>query len=133
MTYWQRLWRVEVIGLASLCVFAVAVAAILVLEGLIISPMEFGFFDSAFLGFAFTFVFGFFPVCLFAAPIYTAFIASDKFHWSAMLIVAVLPGIAILSIRQGLGIIAIVGGACIFFMVHIAFHRWIIRPRSDAA
>ncbi len=80
MSYRQRLWCIEIIGLGSLIIFAVGVAAILVLESLVVSPLEYSFFDVAFVGFAFTFMFGFVPVCLLGAPIYNAFISSVKFH-----------------------------------------------------
>lgn len=62
MTFWQRLWRVELIGLASLCVFSIVLALVLVIEGLIMSPMETDSFDVAFLTFVLTFAYGFLPV-----------------------------------------------------------------------
>lgn len=130
MNYWQRLWRIEVISLAALGVFSFAVAAVLVLEGLIVSPMEFSFFDYSVLGFALTFGFGFLPVVLFGAPIYAAVIAADKLSWRGMLVVAVLPGVAILFFRAGLGIIGIIGGTCIFLMVHFAYHRRFVRHKA---
>lgn len=125
MTYWQRLWRVELISLAALGIFSLAVAAILVLEGLIVSPMEYSFFDYSVLGILLTFGFGFLPVVLFGAPIYSLLIAFDHFPRLGMFVVAVLPGVALLFFRPGLGVIGIIGGTCVYLMVHLAFSRWV--------
>ncbi len=133
MTYWQRLWRVELLGIASLCVLAGAVAVMFALDNEFISPGGYDLIEVLVLSSALTIVYGIVPVTLFGAPIYSALIASPKFNLPLMLVISTVPGFVFLFFHTVLGVFGVVGGAVVFYLTHIAFKRWVFRPRSDIA
>ena len=72
MTYWQRLWRIQLIGLAALVVFGFILASFFVIEGLIVSPQEIEVPETIMFVLLFTMLFGTLPVLLLGAPLYAA-------------------------------------------------------------
>lgn len=133
MTYWQRLWRVELLGIASLCLLAGAIAVMFAFDNLFISPDGYELYETVVLSSALTVVYGIVPVTLFGAPIYCALIASPKFSSPLMLFISTVPGFVFLFFHMVLGVFGIVGGAVVFYLTHIAFNRWVSPPSSGAA
>lgn len=124
MTFWQRLWRVQLAGLISLASFAAFVATLLVIEGLLVSPRETDAIEVFLLVFAFGIFYGILPAVLLGAPIYTAMLSRGRIRWLLLLIVVLFPGAAMLFHHRGLGLIGIVAGPSILFMTHKLYQRW---------
>lgn len=124
MTYWQRLWRVQIAGLISLAAFAAFVATLFVIEGLLVSPRETDVIEVFLLVFAFGIFYGLLPAVLLGAPVYTAMLARGRIRWLLLLIVVLFPGAAMLFHHRGLGLIGIVAGPSILFMTHKLYQRW---------
>ena len=100
MTYWDRLWRLEIC--AALVVFLTAAAmseyafhnasaAVSAGKKLILFPSS-----SAFLTFMYTWQMGTVAAALFGAPLYAALSQAKKATWWYALIVGVTPGIGVL-------------------------------------
>lgn len=124
MTFWQRLWRVQLASLISLAAFAVFLAILFVCEGLVVSPRETDVVEVFFLVFALSIFYGILPAILLGAPVYTAMTARGPIRWLPMLITALAPGVAMLFLHRGLGLIAIVAGPSVLFMTHRLYQRW---------
>jgi hypothetical protein len=124
MTFWQRLWRVQLAGLISLAAFAAFVAILFVIEGLLVSPRETDVIEVFLLVVAFGIFYGILPAVLLGAPVYTAMVSRGRIRWSLLLIVVLFPGAAMLFHHRGLGIVGIVAGPSILFMTHKLYQRW---------
>jgi di/tricarboxylate transporter len=72
MTFWQRLWRVQLAGLISLAAFAAFLAILFVVEGLVVSSRETDVADVFLFVFGFSIFYGILPATLLGAPVYTA-------------------------------------------------------------
>ena len=127
MTFWQRLWRVQLAGLISLVAFAVFLASLMALEGLIVSTRETEVIEL-FLGvFVLTVFYGLLPAVLLRAPVSTAMLARGTLRWSLLLVTVVSPGAAMFFYHRGLGLIGIVAGPSVLFMTHKLYQRWSAR------
>ena len=113
MSYWQRLWRVELIGLGALLMTAIVIAVIFVFDALFVTPSDHGVSDVALLSFLLTIVYGLLPVVLFGAPVYTTLITTGRFRYATLFVVAALPGCLFLFVKFGFGIVAIIAGIAI--------------------
>jgi len=107
MNYIQRLWRAEIIGLASLAIVSFPIAVFLVLfsdlgPG---APTGLRMFLQAFVG---TFSTGFTPVATYGAPIFAIYLFNPAFRLIYLLCLAALPGFAaflIFGSELGLGLV----------------------------
>ncbi len=129
MTFWQRLWRVQLAGLISLAAFAAFLAVLFVVEGLVVSSRETDVADVFLFVFGFSIFYGILPAILLGAPVYTAMTARGSIRWLPMLTTALAPGVAMLFLHRGLGLIAIVAGPSVLFMTHRLCQRWSV-PES---
>ena len=124
MTFWRRLWRVQLAGLIALAAFAAALAGLVVLEGLIVSSRETDAIEM-FLGvFVLTIFYGLLPALLLGAPVYAATLTRGAIRWPLLLITVVSPGVAMLFYHRGMGLIGIVAGPSVLFMTHKLYQRW---------
>ena len=124
MTFWQHLWRVQLASLISLAVFALILAALLVLEGVIVSRSETSLVDLFVLGFGLTVFYGILPALLLGAPAYVVLSPHGVTRWLLLLVIVILPGVALSSLHRGVGIIGIIAGPSILFMTHQLYRRW---------
>ena len=123
MSFWQRLWHVQLAGLISLAAFAVVLAGLMVLEGLIVSPRETDAIEILLGVFVLTMFYGLLPALLLGAPVYAAMLVRGAIRWPLLLITVVSPGIAMLSYHRGMGLIGIAAGPSVLFMTHKLYQR----------
>jgi len=124
MTFWQRLWRVQLAGLISLAAFAAFLAILFVFEGLVVSPRETDVVEVFFLVFVLAIFYGILPAVSLGAPAYTAMTSHGTVRWLPLFITVLAPGVAMLFYHRGLGLIGIVAGPSILFMTHRLYQRW---------
>lgn len=125
MTYWQRFWRIELLSILALLIYAIGLTAVILGDELLRRSEILEALEFAFIGIVVTMWFGVLPVIAYGAPIYAAFIVSEKFRWYWMLLISVVPGVALIFLEWEIGLMGIAGCVSVFGMVHFAYRRWI--------
>jgi hypothetical protein len=123
MTFWERLWRVQLASLISLLGFASILATLLVLEGVIVSPSETNVVELFVFGVGQTIFYGILPALLLGAPAYIALHSHGVAGWFLLLVIVIFPGIALSFLHRGVGMIGILAGPSILFMTHQLYRR----------
>lgn len=96
MSYVQRLWRVELLGLVSLIVVALTASIFLTVYSIPIQNISPTVFWDILEGFLFICGFGFLPVVIYGAPIFAAYLSKSEFRLSYLMGFAALPGLIML-------------------------------------
>lgn len=124
-SYWQKLWRVELISVISLIAYAVLVAFLFVLERRSGESAGFGLSSTIAISAGYTVFFGLPAVVLYGAPIYCAYLEYKSFRLAWVFVLALIPGAALVVIDLGIGVFALIGGIFVTLSTHYLANEWI--------
>ena len=124
ISFWQKLWRVEAVAIVSLIIYAGLVGLLFAADDgtparSAIESMVFGGGNTLLLGLP--------AVVLYGAPIYTAHLHHRSFRFGWVIVLAMVPGAALVFLDQAMGAFAIVGGIFVALSAHFIGARWIAR------
>jgi hypothetical protein len=127
-SYWQNLWRVELISIISLMAYALLVAFIFVIESRSNGSTGFSVSSTIALSAGYTLLFGLPAVVLYGAPIYCAYLEYQSFRLVWVFVLALIPGAMLILIDQAIGVFALIGGIIVTLATH-----FIASDRIDTA
>lgn len=124
-SYWQILWRVELVSVISLIAYAVLVAFLFVLERQSGESAGFSFSSTIAISAGYTVFFGLPAVVIYGAPIYCAYLEYKAFRLAWVFALALIPGAALVAIDLGIGVFALIGGIFVTLSTHYLANEWI--------
>ena len=114
---------VELVSIATLLLVASGMAAYGAIEAMLHDNAMIDPRGSAWLVFAYTAMIGAVPVIFLGAPIYLALLRRGSANWFNVLILGITPGLLLLLVAGGLGLWAMLCGAVVASVTHLACRR----------
>jgi hypothetical protein len=125
MTFFSKLWRIELVAVAAFAVSAVLVGTYAYFQTLSFSRPLIPAGAAARVAILYTLVIGCAPVVLFGAPLYALAKHFDRASWTTALCLGIIPGIALWFLDRQAGYFGIACGAFIALSTHLLGRRLI--------
>ena len=124
LSFVQKLWRVEVLGVRALVMVASAIAIFSGLQIFLSGDQALGWTFATFVGFWYTLIIGLVPVGLLGAPLYVTYLVGSRLKLWHVYATATIPGLVFLWVDDFLAVPALLSGLCVVFLVDRMAKVW---------
>lgn len=124
--FFSLLWRVAILGVCSILIVSIATGLLFAIEAMLLGDTDVARWSDYFwLGFIASLSIGGIAGLLYGVPVYTLYRTTIAFPLWALLVLTVAPGIWLLFIEVGLGVMLIAGGVAFLVLLHELAIRWL--------